>query len=427
MTSPLAESLRNEMLEGYASRGTRLFVADAFVEDRKLPETEVVAALEELAAEGVLELRGNVICPEGHTFWVSELSEARDHVQSGCHYCEPSDDEECENRLSIRASLNQPAQATTSAFEEKVAAIRERMRRKFAEPPVDTGLVQPNPPPRYDEVFFKGIEWLDTMDALPSPEEGVSGEGGQPEDEEPFDGETLRLLLDGRYDDAGTSFERAFQIRWGEFEHEGDMLFLAHGKTEEDFERDCRELSPRAAQMVASEPPDSWIGAAQIVACLAKILPERGYRIVEPVKVHYPGSTIIKRRGGQRELTEDQRAADEERRSNVAAWIGEEGYDAIEQVNQRIERLMHLRVPCFIGETEGEVTRVGLLDAEGVRYDIPLPYWAVTEKGANVDDAQPTETPGLISIRLPAVDEYDDPVTLVVFADEEGGPRATWT
>jgi hypothetical protein len=50
---------------------------------------------------------------------------------------------------------------------EKVAALRESLRQRAAR------RVQPHPAPRYDDVFFEGVAWLD---ALAGPNDIERGE-----------------------------------------------------------------------------------------------------------------------------------------------------------------------------------------------------------------------------------------------------------
>lgn len=45
----------------------------------------------------------------------------------------------------------------------KLQALRERVQKKLAEKPKTRKLVSPPTPPRYDEVFFEGQEWIDQL------------------------------------------------------------------------------------------------------------------------------------------------------------------------------------------------------------------------------------------------------------------------
>ena len=44
---------------------------------------------------------------------------------------------------------------------EKVAALRERLRRRAERRA--KGRVQPHPAPRYDDVFYEGVAWLSSL------------------------------------------------------------------------------------------------------------------------------------------------------------------------------------------------------------------------------------------------------------------------
>jgi len=49
--------------------------------------------------------------------------------------------------------------------EGRIEDLRRRIRERFRELRENPKLVSPNPPPRYDEVFFQGTRWLDKLAA----------------------------------------------------------------------------------------------------------------------------------------------------------------------------------------------------------------------------------------------------------------------
>lgn len=50
---------------------------------------------------------------------------------------------------------------TNLSREERIEALRVKVQKKLKER-IDNR-VAPNPPPRYDEIFFQGVEWLDSL------------------------------------------------------------------------------------------------------------------------------------------------------------------------------------------------------------------------------------------------------------------------
>lgn len=55
-----------------------------------------------------------------------------------------------------------PAPSATRT-EQLRALIRQRLRTRAE------SLLPPDPPPRYDEIFFRGQQWLDELAANPDP------------------------------------------------------------------------------------------------------------------------------------------------------------------------------------------------------------------------------------------------------------------
>ena len=47
----------------------------------------------------------------------------------------------------------------------KIEELRHRIQERFRELREKPKVVPPNPPPRYDEVFFQGTHWLDQLAA----------------------------------------------------------------------------------------------------------------------------------------------------------------------------------------------------------------------------------------------------------------------
>ena len=50
-----------------------------------------------------------------------------------------------------------------SEIEQLRIRVQQRLRQRRAKPEA----LPPNPPPRYDEVFFRGWQWLDELAAGP--------------------------------------------------------------------------------------------------------------------------------------------------------------------------------------------------------------------------------------------------------------------
>jgi hypothetical protein len=55
-----------------------------------------------------------------------------------------------------------------AGIEELRLRVQQRLRERREKP----GVVPPNPPPRYDEVFFQGTQWLDEIAAGPDLDGG---------------------------------------------------------------------------------------------------------------------------------------------------------------------------------------------------------------------------------------------------------------
>lgn len=47
----------------------------------------------------------------------------------------------------------------------RIEELRRRIRERFRELREKPRMVPANPPPRYDEVFFQGTQWLDKLAA----------------------------------------------------------------------------------------------------------------------------------------------------------------------------------------------------------------------------------------------------------------------
>jgi hypothetical protein len=56
--------------------------------------------------------------------------------------------------------MNSTASSSPETKEQRRARIEQRLQEARARRPQP---VPPNPPPRYDEVFFRGREWLDRL------------------------------------------------------------------------------------------------------------------------------------------------------------------------------------------------------------------------------------------------------------------------
>jgi hypothetical protein len=56
------------------------------------------------------------------------------------------------------------------AQKQRMNNLKERVKAKLAEKRASSRMVAPTPPPRYDEIFAQGIEWLDTLAGAPVPE-----------------------------------------------------------------------------------------------------------------------------------------------------------------------------------------------------------------------------------------------------------------
>ena len=54
---------------------------------------------------------------------------------------------------------------TLAPSKARIKELRFRIREHFQELREKPKLVSPNPPPRYDEVFFQGTQWLDRLAA----------------------------------------------------------------------------------------------------------------------------------------------------------------------------------------------------------------------------------------------------------------------
>ncbi len=49
----------------------------------------------------------------------------------------------------------------------KIEELRARIQQRLQELREKPQVLPPNPPPRYDEVFFRGTQWLDELAAGP--------------------------------------------------------------------------------------------------------------------------------------------------------------------------------------------------------------------------------------------------------------------
>jgi hypothetical protein len=56
------------------------------------------------------------------------------------------------------------------AQKQRMNELKERVKAKLAEKRASSRMVVPTPPPRYDEIFARGIEWLDSLAGGPVPE-----------------------------------------------------------------------------------------------------------------------------------------------------------------------------------------------------------------------------------------------------------------
>jgi hypothetical protein len=63
------------------------------------------------------------------------------------------------------------ASTTPALSKAKIEALRARMEQRLRELRAAPSTVAPDPPPRYDEVFFRGTEWLDQLAAEPDRHE----------------------------------------------------------------------------------------------------------------------------------------------------------------------------------------------------------------------------------------------------------------
>lgn len=54
---------------------------------------------------------------------------------------------------------------TPAPSKAKTEELRLRIQERFRELREKPKVVPPNPPPRYDEVFFQGTQWLDKLAA----------------------------------------------------------------------------------------------------------------------------------------------------------------------------------------------------------------------------------------------------------------------
>jgi hypothetical protein len=54
---------------------------------------------------------------------------------------------------------------TPAPSKAKTEELRLRIQERFRELREKPKRVPPNPPPRYDEVFFRGTQWLDKLAA----------------------------------------------------------------------------------------------------------------------------------------------------------------------------------------------------------------------------------------------------------------------
>jgi hypothetical protein len=54
---------------------------------------------------------------------------------------------------------------TPAPSKARIEELRLRIREHFGELREKPKMVPPNPPPRYDEVFFQGTQWLDELAA----------------------------------------------------------------------------------------------------------------------------------------------------------------------------------------------------------------------------------------------------------------------
>ena len=56
---------------------------------------------------------------------------------------------------------------TSAPSKAKVEALRARVQQRLQELRERPEWIAPDPPPRYDEVFFRGTRWLDELAAGP--------------------------------------------------------------------------------------------------------------------------------------------------------------------------------------------------------------------------------------------------------------------
>ncbi|WP_035218414.1 hypothetical protein [Desulfatibacillum aliphaticivorans] len=76
----------------------------------------------------------------------------------------------------VREEEEKPKTLTTRQMKKRKQAIEDlKNRLKNSSPPKDDALVTPEEEPRYDDVFFEGVEWLDLLAGEPvTPLEGTA-------------------------------------------------------------------------------------------------------------------------------------------------------------------------------------------------------------------------------------------------------------
>jgi hypothetical protein len=90
--------------------------------------------------------------------WFQRMLEARLHAETL-------------RRASSAATTTAARRSEMDPFDpEKVAALRESLRQRAAR------RVQPHPAPRYDDVFYEGVAWLDSLAGPDDTERGAHRE-----------------------------------------------------------------------------------------------------------------------------------------------------------------------------------------------------------------------------------------------------------
>lgn len=84
-----------------------------------------------------------------------------------------------------------------------------------------------------------------------------------------------------------------FELAWTWWEQESSYLFIHLDKTEKQFKEDVEMLLVKYGdEYINSE--ESWVGANNWIAYVAKKMEELGYELFQPVRVSYFGAYIIK-------------------------------------------------------------------------------------------------------------------------------------